>query len=82
MRQYIRVEYRTAIGRIDTVVESPDTVYVFEFKLSEKATAEDALRQIDEKGYLIPFTAGGKQLVKIGMAFGEEARDIDRWIVA
>jgi hypothetical protein len=70
MGQYIRVEYRTAVGRIDAVVESLDTVYVFEFKLSEKATAEDALRQIDEKGYLMPFTADGKQLVRIGVAFG------------
>jgi hypothetical protein len=82
MGQFIRVEYRTATGRIDAVVETSDAVYVFEFKLATHATAEEALEQINTKGYLIPFTAGGKQLVKIGVAFSEETRGISRWVVA
>jgi hypothetical protein len=81
MGQYIRVEYRTAVGRIDAVVSTDDAVYVFEFKLSEKAIAEDALRQIDEKDYLIPFTVSGKQLVKVGVEFDIGARGIGRWVV-
>ncbi|MDR1369021.1 MAG: PD-(D/E)XK nuclease domain-containing protein, partial [Dysgonamonadaceae bacterium] len=81
MGQYVEVEYRTATGRIDAVVTAADTVYVFEFKLSDSATAEDAIRQIDEKGYLIPFTASGKRLVKIGVAFSLEERGVSQWIV-
>jgi hypothetical protein len=81
MGQYIRVEYRTAVGRIDAVVNTDEAVYVFEFKLSKKASAEDALKQIDEKGFLIPFTASGKQIVKIGVEFDAGARGVGRWVV-
>jgi len=63
------------------VVITDDTVYVFEFKLTGNGTAEDALRQIDDKGYLIPFTAGNKKLVKIGAEFSTKTRGLSRWIV-
>jgi hypothetical protein len=81
MGQHIEVERRTAVGRMDAVVATDDSVFVFEFKLTENATAEDALRQIDEKGYLIPFTASGKRLVKIGVKFSAGERGIGRWII-
>ncbi|MDR1380321.1 MAG: ATP-binding protein, partial [Tannerella sp.] len=77
--QFVRVEYRTATGRIDAVVETSDAVHVFEFKLEQNATAEQALAQIDAKDYLIPFTASGKQLVKIGVEFGGNERGVKRW---
>jgi hypothetical protein len=31
--------------------------------------------------YLIPFTISGKQLVKIGVEFGENERGIKRWVI-
>jgi hypothetical protein len=31
-----------------------DSIYVFEFKMGTAATVEEALAQIDSKGYLIP----------------------------
>jgi hypothetical protein len=76
MGQYAEVEVRSAAGRADTVVSTPDTVYVFEFKLAGNGTVEDALRQIDEKGYLVPYSATGKKLVKIGTVFDPETRTI------
>jgi hypothetical protein len=82
MGQFIRVEYRTATGRIDAVVETADAVFVFEFKMEQNASAEKAMEQIDTKGYLIPFTASGKQLIKIGVAFSGEERNISRWVTA
>ena len=81
MGQFIEVEQASAIGRADVVITTADTVYVFEFKLSEKETAEDALKQIDDKGYLIPFTAGHKRLVKVGAEFSTEVRGLSRWVV-
>jgi hypothetical protein len=54
---------------------------VFEFKLSGSGTAEEALRQIDEKGYLLPYSAEGKSLVKVGVEFDREKRTIGKWIV-
>jgi hypothetical protein len=56
-------------------------VFAFEFKLSENASAEDAIKQIDKKGYLKPYAARGKKLVKVGVEFGKEERGISRWAV-
>ena len=50
--QFVQAEVRSARGRADAVVQTKDVVYVFEFKLN--GSAEDALKQIDERGYLIP----------------------------
>jgi hypothetical protein len=81
MGQFIEVEHRSAIGRSDAVVTTGDTVFVFEFKLTENATAEEAIQQIDDKNYLIPFTAGNKKLVKVGVEFSKEERGINRWVI-
>jgi hypothetical protein len=80
MGQFIEVEQAGAVGRSDVVLKTEDTIYVFEFKLTEKATAEDALKQIDSKGYLIPFTAGNKRLVKVGAEFSTKVRGLSRWV--
>ncbi len=53
---YTRAEVRSAVGRADAVCWTRDGVYVFEFKVD--GSAEEALRQIDEKGYMIPYRAG------------------------
>ncbi|WP_411043721.1 PD-(D/E)XK nuclease domain-containing protein [Treponema sp. TIM-1] len=77
--QYAEAEVRSAAGRADAVVTTKDTVYVFEFKLLGNGTAADALKQIDEKGYLIPWTAGTKKLVKVGAIFDPAARTLGEW---
>jgi hypothetical protein len=75
-----RSEVRIAAGRIDTLVETNKLVYCFEFKLH--GTAEEALRQIDEKEYLLPWTGSGKKLYKIGVAFDTRKRNIGEWKAA
>jgi len=82
MGQFAATEVKSARGRADAVVKTPDFIYVFEFKLAEKGTAEAALAQIDDKGYLIPFAADGRKLVKIGVEFGHDGRGLERWLVA
>ncbi|MDR3343033.1 MAG: PD-(D/E)XK nuclease domain-containing protein [Treponema sp.] len=82
MGQFVQAEVRSAKGRADAVVSAKDTVYVFEFKLSDKSTAEKALEQIDGKGYRIPYTAGSRKLVKIGVEFNRVERTIGRWTIA
>jgi len=81
MGQFVEAEMRSAAGRADAVIATADAVFVFEFKLTGKETAEDALKQIDDKGYLIPFTAGNKKIVKVGAEFSTEERTLSRWIV-
>ncbi len=72
-----RSEVRIASGRIDTLVETKQFVYCFEFKLN--GTAEEALAQIDAKEYLLPWAGSGKQLFKIGVDFDCEKRNIGDW---
>jgi hypothetical protein len=61
---YSQSEVKIASGRIDTLVETGNYVYCFECKLD--GTPEEALRQIDDKGYLLPWQGKGKNLVKVG----------------
>jgi hypothetical protein len=77
-----RSEVRIAAGRIDTLVEAGNYVYCFEFKLGGKGkavSAEDALRQIDGKDYLLPWRGSGKKLVKVGVVFDAGTRNIGEW---
>jgi hypothetical protein len=50
-----------------------------EFKLD--GTAEDALAQINDKSYTLPFENGDRKLVKVGVNFSKETRNIEKWIV-
>ena len=77
--QFVDAEVQSALGRADAVVKTANAVYVFEFKLN--GTAEEALAQIDNRGYLIPYTAYGCRMVKIGAEFSKEERNLSRWLV-
>ncbi len=79
MGAYVRVEEERAIGRADVVVYMPDSVFVFELKFD--GTAEAALQQIDEKGYLEPYSADGRKLYKIGVNYDSAKHTLGEWIV-
>ena len=74
---YIRTEVKSAIGRADAVMHMPDTIYVFELKVDK--SADEALAQIDEKGYMQPYHSEGKRLVKVGISFDSTQRTISEW---
>lgn len=76
---YTKVEYHTANGRIDLVLQTERYIYLMEFKLN--GTAEEALQQINEKQYALPFYNDNRKLFKIGVNFSSETRNIERWIV-
>lgn len=79
MGQFVEAEVRSARGRADAVVKTEHYIYVFEFKLDGSPQA--ALNQINEKGYLLPFTADGRKLVKTGVAFDAEERNLGEWMI-
>ena len=81
MGQFVQTEVKTSNGRADAVLKTADTIFVFEFKMDTNGTAEEALQQIDDKGYPIPYTADGRKIVKVGAEFSSEARRLSRWIV-
>jgi hypothetical protein len=79
MGQFAQAEVRSSAGRADTVVTTDTTVYVFEFKLFGNGTVDDALSQIDNKGYLIPYSVSGRKLVKVGVIFDPATRTLGEW---
>ena len=76
---YVKAEYHTSEGRVDLVLQTDKFIYVMEFKLN--GTAEEALRQINEKHYALPFERDGRELFKIGVNFSAETRNIEKWLV-
>lgn len=72
-----RSEVSTSGGRLDMLVETPWRVYVFEFKIDK--SADEALRQIGEKGYALQWEARGRTVTKIGVNFSSKLRCIDDW---
>lgn len=76
---YVRAEYHTSEGRIDMVLQTQDYTYVIEFKLD--GTAEEALRQITDKSYALPFDTGATKVFRIGLNFSSETRNIEKWVM-
>lgn len=76
---YVRTQVKCAGGRTDVVVLMPDTTYVFELKAN--GTAQEALDQINSKGYALPYETEGRKVVKIGVAFERETMTVGEWVV-
>ena len=71
-------EKETSEGRIDCVVECPSYVYIIEFKLN--ASAEAALRQIEDKGYAKPYSSDSRKVIALGINFSSEKGTIDGFL--
>ena len=76
---YVKAEYHTSEGRIDLLLQTDKYIYVMEFKL--EGTAEEALQQIEDKQYALPFAQDSRKLFKIGVNFSNQSRNIEKWIV-
>ena len=74
---YVEVERPTSDGRMDLIVKTADYIFIFEFKLDK--SADEALRQIEDKGYAQPYAADPRRLYKIGVNFNSERRCIGEW---
>jgi hypothetical protein len=72
----IGAEVRTNRGRIDAVVEIDEAVFIFEFKLD--GSAEQALAQIEDRGYAEMY-ARRQDVTLIGVAFSTEQRGVVDW---
>ena len=76
-RTYTQV--KNATGRTDCVVHLKDAIIVMEMKLD--GTSDEALCQIDGKGYMIPYQTEGKRVVKVGISFSSETKTVEEWKV-
>ena len=75
----VYTEKQQSEGRVDCIVETPDYIYIFEFKLD--GTADESLQQIEEKGYARPYEADKRKLFKVGTVFSSETGTISEFTV-
>lgn len=73
----VRPEVATSKGKADIVLCMPATIYVTEIKLDH--SAQEALNQIDRNGYALPYLKDGREVVKLGINFSSETRNISEW---
>ena len=76
---YAQTQVKCANGRIDFVLQMPAATYVFELKMN--GTAQQALDQINEEGYFLPYETEGHKVVKVGVQFDRETMTIGEWMV-
>ncbi len=76
---YARTQVKCSQGRVDMVVWMPDTIYVMELKVN--GTADVALKQINDRGYALPYATDGRKIVKMGVRFSMESKTIEEWVV-
>ena len=74
LNRYVYTQVRTAKGRMDILAMTDSAIYVMELKID--GSVDEALRQIDDKGYAIPYEADGRKVVKVGLNFSTDERTI------
>ncbi len=77
--EYVQAERSTSNGRIDLLLQTKDYIYIVEIKID--SSSEQALQQIEEKGYAKPFANDARKLFKIGVSFSTGNRRIEDWKV-
>ena len=73
----VSAEVANNSGRLDLLIQMPQTTYVIELKLNR--TPEEGLNQIISKGYDKPYLGQGKSIARIGLNFSSNKRNIDTW---
>ena len=79
MGLYVQVEYRTINGRIDLLIATADYLYIIELKFN--GTAQQAIDQIKNKEYSLPFEQQNRKIIKIGANISKETRNIEEWLI-
>ena len=74
------LEKQNSKGRADIIIESDNDIYIFEFKLD--GSAEEALQQIDDKQYALPYLQDSRKLHKIGVNISSVTRTVAEWLEA
>lgn len=73
----VLIEKQNSQGRADIIIESDNDIYIFEFKIDRPA--DEALAQIEEKGYAAPYLGGSRPVHKIGVSISSKTRTVAEW---
>ena len=77
---YVESEVHSERGRADIIIHYHNNVYCLEFKLDK--SAEEAIAQIEERGYLDKYNGSNKTLHKIGINFSSAEKKVEKisWV--
>ena len=70
-------EDMSAKGHADLTLRMPRGIYVIELKYDQ--SAEETLKQIDERGYARKYAMDGRPVTKVGLSFSRKERNITEW---
>ena len=73
----VDTEVKSILGRADVVINTNTDIFVLELKVDD--SVENALAQIDSKGYAIPYETDGRSVTKCGVCISSEQRNITHW---
>ena len=73
----VDTEVKSILGRADVVIKTKTDIFVLELKVDD--TVDNALAQIDDKGYAIPYEVDGRKVTKCGVSISSEQRNITHW---
>lgn len=74
-----RVEEETCNSRMDLMLRTNRFIYIFELKTD--GSAEAAMRQLEDKGYALPYAAEGREIIKIAANYSSRTNNIDSWLI-
>lgn len=77
LNSIVDTEVKSVLGRSDVVIQTNADIFVLELKVDD--TVENALQQINSKGYTIPYEADGRKLTKCGICISSSTRNITHW---
>ena len=74
----VLVEESSARGNSDITLKMPRGIYIMELKYDH--TAQEALDQIDRKGYADKYALDGRSVTKVGINISSKDHNINEWI--
>ena len=74
------IEKENSIGRADIIVETDQDIFIFEFKVDRPA--DEALAQIEERQYALPYLQDQRKLHRIGVSISSKTRTVAEWKVS
>ncbi|MBL7815672.1 MAG: AAA family ATPase [Saprospiraceae bacterium] len=73
----IESEVNTNKGRLDSVVQTPQYIYILEFKFDK--SAQVALDDIEKRGYVEKYSHSQKEIIGVGINFSSKKKCINEW---
>lgn len=72
-----RVEEETCNSRMDVMLRTSRYIYIFELKTD--GNVDEAMRQIDNRGYAHPYSDEGRKIILIAANYSSTYNNIDEW---